>query len=67
MISEEKNHDWFYRVLEIRKYPESASQEEILKLADDFVWSSMGCSAERRIAEFAQDKASEYTLNKSND
>lgn len=32
-----QDHDWFFRILEIRKQPDSVLQEEVLKMADDLV------------------------------
>jgi hypothetical protein len=31
------DQDWFFRILEIRKQPESVLKEEVLKMADDLV------------------------------
>lgn len=68
MADNTSNSDWFYRLLEIRKFPETVTQEEVLRMADDLVFSALGGTCvEQKIADFALNKAAEFTLNNSND
>lgn len=67
MISSLVDTEWFYRILEIRKNPDSATKEDILKMADDLVLVIYGWQSENKIAGFAIDKASNYYINKRDD
>ena len=68
MINQNFTADWFYRLLEIRKYPQSVTQEEILKMADDLVYGFLGENIlQQKIVNFGLNKASEVTINNSND
>lgn len=68
MIDTSSASDWFYRLLEIRKFPETVTQAEVLKMADDLVLSNMGISIlETKIVNFGLNKANELTLHNSND
>ena len=68
MINQNSTVDWFYRLLEIRKYPQSVTQEEILKMADDLVYGFLGENIlQQKIVNFGLNKASEVTINNCND
>lgn len=67
MISSLVDTEWFYRILEIRKNPDCATKEDILKMADDLFLSIYGWQLENKIAGFAIDKAADYYINKRND
>jgi hypothetical protein len=68
MINQNSTADWFYRLLEIRKFPQSVTQEEILKMADDLVYRFLGENAlQQKIVNFGLNKVSEITINNIND
>jgi len=68
MINQNSTADWFYRLLEIRKFPQSVTQEEILKMADDLVYGFLGKNAlQQKIVNFGLNKVSEITINNIND
>jgi len=68
MISQNSTADWFYRLLEIRKSPQSVTQEEILKMADDLVYGFLGENVlQQKIVNFGLNKAAEITINNIND
>lgn len=67
MLSPKIDTDWFYRILEIRKKPETVSQEEVLKMADDLVLFSFGYSAPEDVISFGLQKAMNFTINNKDD
>jgi hypothetical protein len=61
-------NEWFYRILEIRKFPQTVTQEEVLKMADDLVLSFFGeSSLHKKLVNFGLNKAAEVTLNNTDD
>lgn len=67
MLSPKIERDWFYRILEIRKKPDTVSQEEVLKMADDLVLFSFGYSAPEDVVNFGLEKARDFTINNRDD